>query len=227
MDLSTKLSRYNSGDLFGRFGRDAYSLAKVLYSAGCLIPRKHGPWLAGGAIVRALTGEKQSSDLDFFFASAEQHAAFVVAMQDSGLVASFSENIAGVKFKLKSSGFWPFRSPRPDVQAVKLKWFATPEAVLEDFDLTCCQFAYDGHEIITSELAIDDLKHKQLRVHKIGNPASTLHRSMRLSRRGFMFAPAAATTFLLGVQATPAAALTEATLSGDSGADDDDEETPF
>ena len=170
---SQTLSRYPVRKLFAQFEQDEAQLLAPLRLTRCPAPSSHGPWLAGGSILRALTGEKQASDVDFFFASSQQYEAFCSAI-DPAIVQEVKENIVGKKFIMRDGRSWLLRTvKRPAVQAIKLKWFKSPEEILTDFDLTCCQFAYDGVSIITSELAIYDLKKRQLRINRIRNPAST------------------------------------------------------
>jgi hypothetical protein len=224
--LDTDLVRYTPEGVFARFGKAQSDLLRVLVDAKVPAPDIGGPWLAGGAIVRALTGERQSSDLDFFFASEEQFDAFCGALEKSAPLVSMKEGRAGKKYRLRPDRRWwrPDRE-RPAVQAVGLKFFDSPVGVLADFDLTCCQFAYDGKWIITSDRAVEDLLKRELRINRIANPASTMHRAMRLSRRGFFFAPAAATAFALGIHGAPTAAIAAEVVSGED--DEDSTEVVF
>lgn len=138
-----------------------------------------GPWIAGGAIRRTLLQDKLESDFDFFFRSPEQKAEFVETLtEDHGAwLISEREHAAtyGVKFDQRTL----------IVQAITMAYYESPEAVIDSFDFTITQFAYDGTDLICGEFSLWDLSRKRLALHKLTYGVSTVRRLIKYTKQGF------------------------------------------
>lgn len=131
-----------------------------------------GSWIAGGSIRRWFTGEKQDSDVDVFFQSADDVPAFI---KTNNLIERI-RNDRMVMFK---------NSP---VQVILGHHFPTPEATIDHFDFTICQFAWDGKQIISTVDAIVTTLQKKLAIHEVqkGYEPDTLRRLIKYTRQGFV-----------------------------------------
>jgi hypothetical protein len=132
-----------------------------------------GTWLAGGALVRAYFGEDQEDgDLDFWFVDFEalDDARCDLERRGGTLVrkTDYAEtwDVAGVK-----------------VQLCRNTYEAATD-VVDDFDFTFCRLVYDGLELFMTEATEHDLKHRLLRVRKIGTQTAT--RVGKFQARGFV-----------------------------------------
>src|SRR5882672_8366759 len=94
----------------------------------------NGPWVAGGAVRRTITGEPLSTDIDFFFRSGEQYAQFIEDAIGLGskLVASNTMNTT-MKFPAKYDEIiyhadGKFNDhPELKVQAIKFRYYESME----------------------------------------------------------------------------------------------------
>jgi hypothetical protein len=168
-----------------------------------------GPWVAGGAIRRTVMGTALASDVDFFFANAEQYTQFCDAMKVRGAWKR-SDTAHATTFVLpstvpKSVGENEFTPAGPEliVQAVKLAWYASPEAVIDSFDFTICQFCFDGTHVICGEYALWDLGRNRLVPHRISFATATLRRLLKYTRQGFRICAGGLTKLLEDVVAAP------------------------
>lgn len=141
-----------------------------------------GPWLAGGALRRTLQGFKLDSDFDFFFHSAEQLEEFSTLLQAKNKnLHKSKETEHHVEFK----GVVGEDNLEVKVQLIRFAYYNSPEEVIDSFDFTICQFAYDGLELIYGDYALWDLGRKRLAVNKITYPLSTMRRVLKYTKQGF------------------------------------------
>lgn len=151
---------------------------------------KDGPWLAGGAVRRLVQGQSSlDSDLDFFFNGETQ-------FQD------FATFLVGKGFKLKRETehhqhyTGKITTHRPDeseaefeqeinIQLVRFKYYDTAADVIDSFDFTICQFAYDGTTLTMGDLSLWDLARKRLVLHKLTYPVSTMRRLLKYQKQGY------------------------------------------
>jgi hypothetical protein len=157
-----------------------------------------GPWLAGGALRRTLRGTEPHSDFDFFFRDADQLERFKGCLIDNhGLsVHRETEHHVELRGKIDDEGVI--------VQCIRFAYYGSPEEVINSFDFTICQFAYDGQMLIAGEYALWDLGRKWLAVHKITYPLSTMRRVLKYTKQGFNACPGALTAILRATTDNPA-----------------------
>jgi hypothetical protein len=154
------------------------TLANLLKALPPLSPK--GPWLAGGAIRRTLLGQEPESDLDIFFPDAIMLDGFRRQVEAAGLTkVRETEHHIHLRGSLGES-----KIPR-DVQLIRIGFYPTAEVVIDSFDFTICQFAFDGETLTTGEFALWDLGRKRLAVHKITYPVSSARRLLKYAAQGF------------------------------------------
>lgn len=142
-----------------------------------------GPWLAGGAIRRVVMGETTiKSDFDLFFRDAAQFEAAHVAMLEMGFraVRGNESNVVFIR-EVEFNG----DKVKLIVQLIRIRFYESPEALLDEFDFTICQFAYDGNEMICSAYALWDVSRRRISVHRISFAVASVRRLMKYSKQGF------------------------------------------
>jgi hypothetical protein len=145
----------------------------------------NGPWLAGGSLRRTLSGESiESSDLDFFFKSAEQCDEFERQIKEQAKLIRKNEfnklyNYNGQK-----------------IQLVHFAYHESIEALLDSFDFTICQFAFDGEFLYCGDSSLWDLARKKLAIHKVSYGLSTTRRLLKYQTQGYYACSGCITTIL-------------------------------
>lgn len=138
---------------------------------------ENGPWVAGGLLVKSFfidTFDNNRGDVDIFCSSQEQIDVVTSKLEKllkGNLKYEFCDNVRG---KLRLNGFihetvgattykisFPDRSV--DIQIIKQTFFSL-EALLDDFDFTCCRIATDFEDVVMSEETMYDLENKILRL---------------------------------------------------------------
>ena len=157
---------------------DETALAKILKDLPAL--SKDGPWIAGGALRRTLLGREPESDFDFFFRDQEQLAAFTAALERDGFV-KVRETTHHVHYRGKVNGAGVDR----DIQCIRFAFYANSAAVIDSFDYTICQLAYDGKDLTLGEFTLWDLGRKRLAIHKLTYPVATMRRMLKYAQQGF------------------------------------------
>ena len=162
-----------------------------------------GPWIAGGAVRRTLQGEKLDSDFDFFFRDEAQAVAFEKALSEAGAVKMAETDKATT---------WTFPAEMPEegvylpemrVQAIKFAYFATSEAVIDSFDFTLSQFAYDGDAVFVGPFSLWDVARKRIVIHKISYGVSSVRRLLKYTRQGYTVCSGALAELLGQIVADP------------------------
>jgi hypothetical protein len=176
------MNEYDLEDFLARSTDKSFeetTLRKVLDE----LPRcaKNGPWLAGGALRRTLQGKEPESDFDFFFRDADQLAAFVQRLEALGM-DKVRETVHHVHYRgrLGDSGI------DRNVQCIRFAFYNSAAAVIDSFDYTICQFAFDGTKLYLGDFALWDLGRKRLAIHKITFPVATMRRMLKYTSQGFM-----------------------------------------
>lgn len=142
-----------------------------------------GPWIAGGAVVKWINGQEATpSDIDVFFHNEHQFLNTCFHMETLGyrqiydtpnaktyrMTGTHTDSgdplvlIGDEILQLKAS----LRYIGPQVQLIKKRYFSSANEVIESFDLTCCQFATDGNQIVRGKDAVKDMRDKTLHVNK-------------------------------------------------------------
>ncbi|WP_293012247.1 hypothetical protein [Oceanicaulis sp.] len=157
-----------------------------------------GPWLAGGALRRTLLGVAPDSDFDFFFADKDQLDEFVSALPKK--LKKVRETDHHVHYCGPLDG-----GQKRDVQAIRFRFYDDAASVLDSFDFTICQFAFDGSTLTTTPEALFDLGRKRLAVHKVTYPVATMRRLIKYSNQGFTACAGAMATLLRQTVESPEA----------------------
>lgn len=157
---------------------DETTLAKVLAALPPL--SSNGPWLAGGALRRTLMQREPESDFDFFFKDAEQLQSFAAALDRLGM-----EKVRETEHHLHYRGRVGDGGLPIDVQCIRFAFYANADAVIDSFDFTICQFAFDGTSLTAGAYALWDLGRKRLAVNRITFPVSSMRRVLKYGSQGF------------------------------------------
>lgn len=177
---------------WGRYGHQEYEatdFAKALARLPAI--GTDGPWIAGGAVRRLITRKAQESDFDFFFKDEAQFDAFCKAVEKAGGFRT-SESDFNVSFcipavKAKPIGDDEFSPGGPElkVQAIRIAFFPSLEAVLDSFDFSICQCGFDGETFAFGQWTLWDLANNRLVPGKISYGTSSLRRVIKYTRQGF------------------------------------------
>lgn len=157
-----------------------------------------GPWLAGGALRRTLMGKNPDSDFDIFFRDADQLLSYKSALETLGF-RQVKETEHHVQFKGRAGD-----SAEIDVQLIRFAYYTSAAEVIDSFDYTVCQFAYDGETLTTGEFSLWDLGRKRLAIHKVTFPVSTMRRMIKYTSQGFYACPGAMAEILKQTANDPA-----------------------
>lgn len=129
-------------------------LSKFLCTPLGSILSKNGPWIAGGAARKAYRGlSLDKSDIDIFMNSWEQYNSITNMLNVmKNLYASYPDPertiqyVRPVRLLRDYNGF--------DIQIIPFNFASSAEDLLSGFDLTVCQYAFDGKNYIASEEAL-------------------------------------------------------------------------
>ena len=199
----------------GRVGSDDFpaELAKAwLWLRTVLAEAGEGAWVAGGFPAALVSGRVpgDASDVDVFFQSSEAFARcfnrmvtgrwfqeYPVASLSTLAKAAGTDQVAAVGLWLNDA---PVEVQTWPVHLVKTLWYPSPEAVLDNFDLTAVQVATDGESLWYARRALHDGWHKLLVAHAKGaarTPAHTAARCRKYMTRGYRLTPALASLLAL------------------------------
>lgn len=167
----------------------------------------NGPWLAGGAVRRTLQGKALDSDFDFFFKSEQQAEDFCNSLTDLG-AKLLRSNDMNSQYKLpgmvpedqEGTGLY---LPEMDIQVIRFRYYDSAEQVLDSFDFTLSQFAYDGANVYMADLALWDVARMKLVPHKITYATSSLRRLLKYTNQGFTVCAGALSNILEQVAQNP------------------------
>lgn len=176
---------------------DETPLAKAL--AGLPSISASGPWIAGGAVRRTVSRNDTISDFDFFFKDADQLIAFAESVKARGFL-QVKETEHHQHWRGRVDGI-----PQDiDVQLIRFAFYFSAEHVIDSFDFTICQFAFDGTALIAGDYALWDLGRKRLAVHKITYPVSSMRRVLKYAQQGFYACGGCLSTLLAATANNPA-----------------------
>lgn len=156
-----------------------------------------GPWVAGGSVRRYVCALPHS-DFDVFFATQEQHQLFLDRIRREAKVISERNTATNTTFVVRipdpHQHFVPSllndKQMEPatievTIQAIRHAFYASPEAVINTFDFTMCQWVTDGDELAVGEFTLWDTARKRLALHEVTLAVSTLRRVLKYSSQGF------------------------------------------
>ncbi|MDY8046541.1 hypothetical protein UY416_09570 [Paenibacillus polymyxa] len=167
----------NAVEFLSRFTEiEDLELLNVLDELPSLSPG--GPWLAGGAIRRTLIGMELESDFDFFFKNAEQLSLFRKGIEKIG-ANKINENEHAETYMKRINGKDRL------IQIVKMDFYDSPETLLDSFDFSITQLAYDGTDFYFGKYTLWDLPRKKLTLHKLTYGVATMRRLIKYTQQGF------------------------------------------
>lgn len=190
MQLGALIQRQTSpGDAYvERFVQVLSHLPKLNFS--------NGPWLAGGSIRRLFDGTESESDFDLFFANEQQLQDHWCTLLDKGAKILY-QNDHNITAKLPIEGSEPVK-----IQLIKF-FFDGPEAVVDWFDYTNCQFITDGNTLLMGQYTLFDIGGKKLRVNNIHHAVSSVRRLLKYSRQGYTICDGTINEILQTVASNP------------------------
>lgn len=138
-----------------------------------------GAWMAGGALRRTLAGHALDSDFDFFFSSADALEAWEKKLPSTLKLVRETEHHKHYRGTIEGSDL------PVDIQAIRFRFYANAEEVIDSFDYTITMFCLDGSDLVTTPHALWDLGRRKLAVHKITYPVATMRRLLKYTKQGF------------------------------------------
>lgn len=189
------MQRDNAIEFLGRF-TDVEELEMLTVLSGLPSLSAAGPWLAGGAIRRTLIGMELESDFDFFFKDADQLVKFRKDIKSSG-AKLINENEHAETY-MKRIG-----SKDRLIQLVKMDFYETPEILLDSFDFSITQLAFDGTDLIFGKYTLWDLPRKKLTLHKLTYGVASMRRLIKYTQQGFTACAGTMKSILEAVVANP------------------------
>lgn len=159
-------------------------------------PSPKGPWIVGGSVRRLITGAAQDSDFDVAFPSDIALYAKCGALVSQGFEKR-RETDAHVEL------FAKIDDKPTTVQLLKIAYASEPWGVLDTFDFTICQCAYDGESFTFGPYTLWDLGRKRLAIHKVTYAASTVRRMLKYGKQGYTFCQGTIVSILESVVEDP------------------------
>ncbi len=147
--------------------------------------------IAGGAVRRWFTGEKQDSDFDYFIVGDSISAIIPDSVINPDSVVDPDTEKPGLitpehKLVYKNLVNETYRYKGHMVQLI-LKEYKDIKELLSSFDFHHCQFAWDGEHIYTTKLGIISAMRKHLSFNNAvdGFQLDTLRRAFKYQRQGY------------------------------------------
>jgi len=92
------------------------------------------------------------------------------------------------------------------IQLIRAIYPTDADDLLDKFDFTICQLAYDGETVTVGKFTLWDIARKRLAVHKITHHVSSLRRLLKYTSQGYYACTGCLTDILLEANlATPGA----------------------
>lgn len=148
-------------------------------------------FLAGGSARDFLQGQ-DARDVDLFFSSEEWARKVQDKLTEKGYLITFECPQGRLTNLASNKGF--------TVQLVKIKFFQNVRELLDDFDFTVAQVAWDGRGFHFGERTLVDLANKTLYLNKLQYPRAMLQRIIKYAGKGYTFHPNFDVDFLTGVR---------------------------
>lgn len=152
-----------------------------------------GPWLAGGAVRRTLDRTPLDSDFDFFFKNEEQKNKFAEQLREEDGAFQVFENEFNATYLMPAQIIphdevpeWNKGvTPEAKIQLIHFRYYNSAEEVIDSFDFTLSQFAYDGENIYMADFAMWDVARRRLVPHKLTYATASVRRLLKYSAQGF------------------------------------------
>lgn len=140
-----------------------------------------GPWLAGGAVRRVLIGDPlDSSDFDIFFANKEQYESFIDGLKNLGAKKT-AENDKNEVWSYYDQEY----KKTAIIQLINFRHYSNVEELLDSFDFTITQCAFDGQTLFVGDYTLFDLANRRLALHKLTFGLSTVRRLIKYTKQGY------------------------------------------
>lgn len=145
---------------------------------------KEGPWLAGGAVTRLLSGEGFCSGVDFdvFFRNKEDYDILKQRLNAETMKSKKFPNSESMCSKKVS-----IANKEIIVQLVGFNSYNSIGDLLSSFDINVCRAAICEGCLFSEPGTIESISTKEGRVLKVTNYKSTMRRVIKYSNRGFIF----------------------------------------
>ncbi len=144
--------------------------------------KEKGIILAGGAMRYIVDpDEDEICDFDLFFTD-DEAVNFVKEYLES---SSYTNTFSCPKGELFSYSLPYDNDCFIKVQLINKRVYDDVYDLLESFDFTACQFAWDGETFYTSRQAVKDVKKKYLRLHRMTFPTATFKRMYKYRGKGY------------------------------------------
>lgn len=157
-------------------------------------------YVVGGFALSLFNSDKNAKDIDFAFTSEQgfkdTYELFANPPEEEDSwgykgyrietdLSSFEKNSDSYRFV----SFVHENPNRPKIQLLKLYFYDSPEHIIDSFDLTISQFAFDNEFMYTSPLSILDVLRKKIVLHRMQFPASTIRRIIKYTQKGYYACP--------------------------------------
>ncbi len=135
-----------------------------------------GGFIAGGAVRRWFSGKEALSDVDVFFPSADIQKKYIEELEKDDFKQTYATKNALTYYNGKIQ-----------VQCIQIKYYQDVSALLDSFDYTLCQFAWDGKDIYSTPLAMVSVLRNHLGAHEIRPDfaVDSLRRAFKYAKKGF------------------------------------------
>ena len=140
-------------------------------------------WIGGGTALNWYLRQPCDSDIDLFFRGQpaydkindklnahyeENHKGWIWTPNQTWSVAERHTTPNAVTYTLTRQVSRGDTGRSYKVQLIKRQFYETPQAVIDDFDITVCQIVTDGKRLWTGEHFARDVADRRLRFHKLG-----------------------------------------------------------
>lgn len=133
-------------------------------------------WLAGGALRTLIHHTEKISDFDLFFNTKEKLWQVNEKLKEDGFRCVF-ECPKGELFTYKKRDL--------KIQCIAKKYYKDSIELVDSFDFTVCQAAYDGVSVDIAKRMIKSVKLKRLYVNKITFPVASINRMFKYKQKGY------------------------------------------
>lgn len=142
-----------------------------------------GVYIAGGSLRDWYLGKEPTKDIDIYFRNSEalDHVRLILKIKGYSLTYECPQ---GHFSDWKKEGCFP-------VQLITKTFYSTLANCLDDMNWTVCQFGWNAEDntYLQGPMAVQDLKAKQLRVHRINYPRAALQHMVKYIQYGYTPCP--------------------------------------
>ena len=146
---------------------------KIIKQLPCL--DENGPWVAGGSVWKSIEQIPLTSDIDVFFNSVEQaeewYRQILSLPYINRVVSEPKSNQYNTSFKYHVHG--KNYNKTITIQLISFKMFNNIQELLEGFDFTACQFAFDGRKLYCGDTSFDDLRNREIIFNSVADSVAT------------------------------------------------------